>query len=182
MVQTIYGLTAILIVVMLALNVMRIVTGTERKMVVNEVATQVRGLAVDVMEHVGNKWFDEVTDETDAEPSDFPLVTASSFLTPESGFGTTGDGIDCTAFYDPDCNDIDDYDGMTFSRDIEGIPFTATISVQYVDEDDPDQATGTQTYAKEVVVEVSSPFLLLGNDPITVTLRRTFAYNRITSL
>ena len=43
-----------MLVMMLSLNVMRIVTGTERRMVTNEVAMQVRGLAVDVMEHVGN--------------------------------------------------------------------------------------------------------------------------------
>ncbi len=186
MTQTIYGLIAIMLVMMLALNVMRIVTGTERRMVTNEVATQVRGLAVDVMEHVGNKWFDEAINEEGIEAWEFPLVTSVNQLTAESGFGNTGDGAACDHttpnFYDPDCDDIDDFDGMTLDREINGIPFTAAITVQYINPDNPDlPPPGGRTFAKEVVVVISSPFLRLGDDPITVTLRRVFAYNRITN-
>jgi hypothetical protein len=165
-------------VMMLSLNLLRITTGTERQMVLNEVATQVTGFAVDIMEHVGNKWFDEVTDETGV--TIFPLVTSQTQLTASTSFGNVGDGLNCNPadFYDPDCNDIDDFHGMTVNRDLDGIPYTATISVRYVREDDPSTVTD-KSFAKEVSVVITSPYLLLGNTPLQVTLTRVYAYNRI---
>ena len=157
-------------------------------MVLNEVVTQVTGISVDILEHIGNKFFDESTDETGISPADFPLVTFTAELTGEGGFGNTGDGATCdhTNFYDPDCNDIDDFHGITLNRTVEGIPYTAVVSVDYVDEDNPDtdqdpDLPHTRTFAKMVTVTITSPYLLLGNIPLEVKLHRVFTYNRITS-
>ena len=184
MVQTLYGLIAITLAMMLALNLMRTVTGTQRKMILNEVAMQVTGISVDIMEHLANKSFDENTVETGVDLSNLPLVTSANQLTNPGGFGYNQDGGLCDApnfFYDPDCDDIDDFHGLTLNRTVNGIPYTAEIMVRYVEEDNPSLPAPDHTFAKEVTVKITSPYLLIGNDPIEATFSRVFAYNRITS-
>ncbi len=180
MVQTLYGFIAIGLVMLLSLNLLRAATSTEQRMILNEVATQVTGIAVDLMEHLGNKAFDENTDETGIEPSDFPLVTSPSMLTPDNGPDWGG----CPSLYDNTCNDIDDFDGMTIERDVEGLAYRAAIEVRYVNETSPNTTSGVSTYAKEVVITVTTPayrHLLIGGAPLEVRLSRVFAYKRITS-
>lgn len=176
MVQTIYGLLAIMLTMLLSLNLFRITSGAEQRMVLNEMATQVNGIGVDIMEHVGNRWFDENTSEAGITAADFPLVTAPAQLTAEGSTEWGG----CTDFYANTCDDIDDFHGMTLQRSVEGLPYTASITVRYVNPDAPDTPTGSPSYAKEVIVTIQSPYLKLGDNPLTVTLSRVFAYDRIT--
>ena len=186
MIQTLYGLIAVALSMILSLNLLRTTTGAEQRMVLNEVATHVTGIGENLMEHIGNQAFDDNTHEGKAipQPPVFPLVTSPTMLTAEGAFGNTGDGVDCDHttpdFYDADCDDIDDFHGMTLTREIEGVSYTATIAVRYVLVDTPDvYSGGVQTYAKEVVITVTSPYLLLGGTPLEVVLARVFSYKRI---
>jgi len=189
MVQTLYGIIALALAMMLALNLMRTITGTQRKMVLNEVATQVTSISVDMMEHLSTKAFDDKTDESglDLATTTFPIVTTATALTPPSGFGSVAErplpALPCPHpdFYSVHCDDIDDFDGMTMTRTIDGIPYAAEITVRYVNETDPNQVSSTQTFAKEVVVEITSPYLRIGSTPISATFSRVFTYHRRTS-
>lgn len=188
MTQTLYGLIAVALSMVLSLNLLRTTTSAEQRMVLNEVATHVTGVGENLMEHIGNQAFDDNTHEGKAipQPPVFPLIVDVAMLTAESGFGNTGDGAACDHatpnFYDADCDDIDDFHGMTLSREIEGVTYTATIAVQYVVADNPGQdSMGAKTYAKEVSITVTSPYLLLGGAPLAVTVARVFSYKRIVS-
>ena len=82
------------------------------------------------------------------------------------------------------CEDLDDYDGMVLTRTVDGLPYTLTITVRYVQPLAPNVYSSSQTFAKEVLVEVESPYLKVGKagDPLKVPFRRVFTYDKATSL
>jgi hypothetical protein len=175
MVHLLYALTALMMVVLFAQNMQRGVLSGELRMEFNEVRTQMTGAAIDVIDDIDrqNVAFDRLTREVGMEPSDFPLVTSASQLTPEDSFGGCSDFALCL--------DVDDFDDMILTRRVGDFIYDISIDVHYVDEANPNSQTGYQTFAKEVAVTVSHPAIVVGRDPLMVTIRRVFAYNRITS-
>lgn len=172
--QALYGILAMALVALLSLTAMQATRSTDNRILVNEVATQASGVGIDVLEAIGSLPFDSKTDTTKVFV--FPAVTSADQLTAEADFGG------CIAFVD--CEDIDDFDGLTFTRDFDGLDFSVTVAVRYVNEVSPDQYTGTQTYAKEVRLLISNPYVYFTNpsNPLTVEMRRVFSYQRVTSV
>lgn len=173
--QVIYGLTAMALVALVSLTVQRTSTGTQQRMIVNEVATQLGGVGVEVLERIGSLPFDSKTDTT--KVFTFPLVTEANQLTDASAFGG------CVDF--ALCEDIDDFHGLTIQREQDDFTYGLQIDVEYVDVLAPFGSTyGPQSFAKKVTLSVTNPHLYLGDrdNPLTVTLSRVFTYQRVTSV
>lgn len=172
--QALYGILAMSLVALLSLTVMQASRSTENRIIVNEVATQATGAGVDVLEAIGRLPFDSKTDTM--KVFTFPTVTGPNELTAEADFGG------CVSF--ATCEDIDDFHGLTFVRTLDGFDFTVDVSVRYVVETSPDQYSGTQTFAKEVRLEITNPYIYFGSpsNPLTIELRRVFSYQRVTSV
>ncbi|MDX1740688.1 MAG: hypothetical protein R3178_05310 [Rhodothermales bacterium] len=178
--QVIYAFIAILLIALLSLTLQRSVHSTERRQIVNEVSTQLVGVGIDVLEDIGRHAFDYEVDTTRADfplwRDDFPYATNPAQLTPiaSAEFGN------CVDFYS--CDDIDDFHNMTITRVVDGVGFNVDIFVEYVSETTPNVKPGTQTFAKEVRLEISSSALYLSSpaNPLTVEISRVFAYDQPT--
>ena len=178
--QVIYAFIAILLLALLSLTLQRGIHSTERRQAVNEVSTQLTGVGIDVLEYIGRHPFDFEVDTTRADfpmwRDDFPYATDPSDLTPTISSEYGG----CLDYYA--CDDVDDFDGMTITRTVDGMDFSVDIHVEYVNELTPDVKPGSQTFAKEVRLEISSSSLYLRSpaNPLTVEISRVFAYDQPT--
>jgi hypothetical protein len=140
-----------------------------------EMEVMASGVALQVMEFIGQKDFDYATREGS-------YVTEASELTAPSSFGVSGQcdlvaPIQVVAPY-TNCSDLDDYHGMTlqevpFLMQSDTIYFKVTASVQYVT--DAGEETESKTFNKKVTVSLSQDedqqFLLS-----PMTLSRVFSY------
>lgn len=172
--QVFYALIAVLLLGLLSLTVQRTTHRIDARMQVNEVVTQASGIATSIVEAIGSKPFDAKTDTL--KVTTFPTVLSSNELTSKGSFGG------CDSFFL--CEDIDDFDGLVITRELNGFEFTASITVNYVVATNPSIPSGSNTFAKEVLVEISNPSLFVGSpsNPITVPFRRVFSYQKATSI
>jgi hypothetical protein len=114
----------------------------------NKVYLTAFSLADDLIEEIKQKAFDEETVEWRA------ITTAE--LTPKANFGVYDSGESTVADFD----DIDDFDGYSKPVSLphaEG--YLVTCAVDYVDINNPDNISGSQTFAKRIHVTVSSKYL-----------------------
>ena len=185
MYQLIYSIIAIVLVGIMTMHVMLSMTSTQRRQAINEISTQMTEIGTEALERIGRTDFDEQTNEDGRDINDFPLVQNTSQLTAEGSaeWGVCGtNGYD---FWDDRCDDVDDFDDLTSTwtrEDLDGINYTLEFTVNYVDPDDPKTVLGSQSYAKEVIVEVSNPYFTYGGTPYKVKLSRIYAYERITQI
>jgi len=139
---------------------MRTTRKTADRIVFNEMTTQASGVAVDALEAIGRRPFDAVT--TVESPDD---------LTDPGEFG----GCDLFEL----CADVDDFDGLTFRRTVEGFEYEVEVDVWYVDPDSPGSDTPTgPSYAKQVRVRVTNPHIFVGDpsNPLEIEMHRTYTY------
>lgn len=174
--QVLYAFIAMLLVALLSLTLQRGVHSTERRQIVNEISTQLVGVGIDAVEFIGRHPFDSQVDTNDAavKAKGFPYVQDATELTVSGSFGG------CADYYN--CQDMDDYDGMTVSMDVDGLEYDVAIEVRYVQDNSPDTPSGTQTFSKEVRLEISSQYLYLSgpSNPLTVVVARVFSYDQPT--
>jgi len=141
----------------------------------NEILTQVSGVANEIIEDIGTRAFDNRTREdlyADAPTSETELTASGNF------------GGVALANCDTSCKDIDDFHGLTFTRNRDGIDFDVSITVRYVDPDNPDVEAFTQTYAKEVILTITNPNIYRLNNPdslVQIEIGRVFSYFRTSS-
>ena len=110
-------------------------------------------LADDMIEEIKCKSFDETTTQ-------FPTTNPAS-LTPAADLGRDGSETYSTF------NDIDDFNGYTRDVDAphaEGYHILCTV--QYVEDDNQDVVSSTQTFYKKVTVTVTSPYM---NRPVNLS-------------
>jgi hypothetical protein len=171
----IYGILAILLIVFLGLNMQRGQLQTQDRMVVNEVATDLSGVAYSILDFIGRTPFDENTDESKVpQPVEYPVITSTSQLTAAASFG----GCGSLTLVPEDCDDLDDFHGLTGTRTVGGLDYTFAVTVRYVDPANPNTVVGAPTYAKEVAVVVQNPYLTLNGAPMPVRMTRVHTYNR----
>ena len=172
--QALYGLLAMSLVALLSLTAMQAMRGTDNRIMVNEMATQATGVGVDVLEAIGQLPFDSKTDTT--KVFTFPTVTLPEQLTSAADFGGAADFASS--------EDIDDFDGLTFTRTLDGFAYTVSVEGSYVVETSPSQYSGSQTYAKAVRLLITNPHIFFGDpsNPLTIEMRRVFTYQRATSV
>lgn len=111
----------------------------------NKVILTAISLGDDMIEEIKARAFDE-------ETLDFPTERAA--LTDSSAFGP--DAGETRPVFD----DVDDFHDFTrFITAPHAEDYYVSCIVEYVDEDDPDIVSGTQTYSKRATVTVTSPYM-----------------------
>ncbi len=154
--QTMIGLLALMASMLISLNVQRASLSAQLDVIHSEMETIAGGVALDVLEHVGLKAFDE-------ETKDGNTVESPEDLTPLPF--STGKHYE-------DADDLDDFNEMqTYVITEFDFDFEVDIRVEYVDEDDPEQVSTTQTFVKKVTVTVGN-----ANLPQPVQIAYVYAY------
>ena len=136
----------------------------------NEILTQVSGVATEILEDIGASAFDNRTREDLFET---PPAGAGA-LTPAASFGGVS-AEDCASL----CLDIDDFHGLTFREEHGGFDFDVSIAVRYVNPDDPEQSSGTNTFAKEVILRITNSNIYHAGRPdslMPIEIGRVFTY------
>jgi hypothetical protein len=129
---------------------------------------EMRAVNIDLLDYLATIPFDERTDTTGVIDFDTPQV--ASELTSPGSFGGN-----CQPFVT--CGDLDDYHGKTIRRTLSWFDIETRIEVVYVSVDDPKVESGTQSFAKEVRLFVSSPYLrTLKPDLPDVRIGRVYTY------
>lgn len=128
------------------------VTITESEVVITGVS-----LAQSLIDEIKTKNFDqnEVSGTIDS-PNDLSQV-----LGPDSGENIGLPDTSSTHSFNSHSvyNDIDDYNGYTRIVDTDiAENYTINCTVNYVQVTNPDNASGTRTYCKRIIVTVTSPF------------------------
>lgn len=129
---------------------------------------EIRAVNIDFFDYLATIPFDART----VNEADSTYVTPSlaTELTSPGGFGSS-----CTPFID--CIDLDDYHGKTIQRTLSWFDIETRIEVVYVSIDNPNVAPGTQTFAKEVRLFTSSPYLTEMNSNFSeVRMARVYTY------
>lgn len=130
---------------------------------------EIRAINIDFFDFLATLPFDARTVNED-DPT-YVTPYNPSELTPAANFGGGG----CTPYVT--CVDLDDYHGKTIVRNLSWFDITTRIEVVYVSVDNPNVETGTQSYAKEVRVYASSPFLTKVNANLSeIRMARTYTY------
>ncbi|MDZ7300899.1 MAG: hypothetical protein ONB44_02020 [candidate division KSB1 bacterium] len=98
-----------------------------------------------------------------------PYITDPSTM-PGSFTPASGLGHGSWEIY-PNYNDVDDYNYFSTTRTENGIDFTVSIRVQYVEDSNPEVAVSYRTFFKRMTVTVSSSWL-----PRSLVLKHIFSY------
>ena len=171
--QLIYAVSAVAMAGALSLSVSRGIFASKQLAFRNQMLTQVSGVANEILEDIGSTPFDDRT-----RPGNFPAPPNSAAeLTQLSNFGGNCDP-------EATCDDIDDFHGKSFSREPGGIPFNVDVSVKYVSEDDPASVETAPTFAKEVTLTITTPYVYRGtlDHPIKIVISRVFTYFKNTTV
>lgn len=144
--ESLISIGALIVFSLVSLNFNTTILENTTVEVENKVYLTAFSLADDLIEEIRQKAFDAAT-------VDFPTTNPASLTSPYSL------GHNSSEIY-PNYNDVDDFNGFT---KIVSAPhaenYHVTCSVYYVDSDNPDNITLTQTFYKKVIVTVSSPYL-----------------------
>jgi len=175
MAQLIYTIAAIFILgtVVLTFNVK--IHGTQERMAFNELTLAMTGVGAELLNEIGKAEYDPNTI--------FGEVLPRNQLSVEGGWGSGSCNPDANF---SGCFVINDFHGKTASRTVtrvyQGTTYTVTydvtdIEVHYVTEAPPYTPSNTQTYAKEVTLNVSTPALVDGaGAPIEIPMSRIYMY------
>ena len=151
--QSLLSMGAMIILALSSLNFNSSVLETSTVEVESKVALTAFSLADDLIEEVKGKSFDETT-------KPFPTTNPAN-LTPANSLGPES-GESYSTF-----DDIDDYNGYVKNVSAPHAEnYHIGCLVQYVDGDNPDQVTLSQTFYKKVTVTVTSPYM---KDPVTLS-------------
>lgn len=173
--QVIYAFAAVAVAAILSFQFLVGSAASRNQVYKNEILTQVSGVAIDMIEDIGTRAFDERTREDlhDDAPA------SADELTAPANFG----GVSAAAC-DTACLDIDDFHGLSFTRENNGQIFDVEVEVRYVDPSNPDSVTTTKQFAKEVVLSISNQHIYRKNNPdslVVIEVGRVFTYNRVGS-
>ena len=156
--QTMLGILALMLATMFAVQQQRHAAHTRMGMIRTEIGTQSTGVAVDRLEEIGSKAFDEATIGNVS-------YTTSDSLTAVSAFKLDAPG-----------NDIDDFHGVTIDTfrvaTSDTLWFRVQSTISYASETSPDQVVSGPTKVKKATVKV---YNLTVPAPDTITLSQSYA-------
>lgn len=145
-IQSILAMGALILLALLSFNFNSAVLQNSTADVENKVAMTAISLGDDLIEEMKSRSFDQTTVE-------FPTSNPAS-LTPVDSLGPeTGEVY-------PNFNDVDDFNGYVqhvstpFAED-----YHISCLVQYVDPNNPDNVSSTQTFFKKATVSITSPYM-----------------------
>jgi len=161
--QTILGMLALMIVGTFSLGQHRDAARTYNELVDDELEIAAAGVAMHVMELIGNRAFDERTEP--AEVNTKGMLADEQQLTTSSAFGSsTGCDLDEPYKDTVQCDDIDDahmaegeWQDVPFRlKDGRELPFEVHVEVFYVDLSDLDTPlySGQKSHHKKVIVRI----------------------------
>ena len=145
-VQSMLTIAGMVILALISLRFNSTVLNTSESQTENKVYLTAFSIADNLIEEIKGKSFDQTTIQ-------FPTTNPASLTPPASLGPDSGEAY-------PNYNDVDDYNG--FKETITAPYFetyNVSCSVEYVNSNDPDVASSTQTFYKKVTVTVSSPFI-----------------------
>ena len=175
MVQILYTVTAIFVlgITVLTLNVK--IHGSQERMMFSELAQEMTSVGAELLNEIGKADYDPNTI--------FGEVLPRASLSVESGWGS---GLCAPDNKFSGCFVINDFHGKTATRSITRthknttytVDYNVTdLEVHYVTEAAPHTASPTQTYAKEVTLNISTPALVdASGDPIEIPMSRVYTY------
>ena len=141
--QTMMGLLALMIAMLLSLNVQRASVSAKRHVIDMEMETIAAGIALEMLDYAGSKPFDAATA--------IGTVDNVNELTPLP-FSTGGTYADA--------DDLDDFHQIQpHTLSVFAFDFEITCAVAYVDATDPEVVATSQTFAKKIIVTVSHELL-----------------------
>ncbi len=176
--QTLLAILGLMVTVLLSFSTQREVVSSQREMIANELEVMGTGIALEAMETIRTRAFDNATlDATE-------VVTKGNFSFPFS------DGNKCRVFHDGSgvkCEDLDDFHNMLEATlefevsETESLPFHVNAEVHYVERNSEGDfvRVNHKTYQKEVLVTVQDA-VSEGRRPYLtkpIHLSRTFSYN-----
>ncbi len=145
-VQSILAMGALILLAVLSFNFNSAVLQNSTVDVENKVALTAISLGDGLIEEMKGKSFDQTTIK-------FPTSNPASLTKPDSL------GPDSGEFY-PNFNDVDDYNGFV---EHVSTPFVEdyhiSCVVEYVDPNNLDNVSSTQTFYKKAIVTVTSPYM-----------------------
>lgn len=179
--QTLLAMLALMLATLLAINQQRMRVETQRAMLDDELEVMATGIALQSMEYIGTKAFDQQTtaannlfgrliDDEDELTAHFPTERRCPLLPDDEG----------RAGYDT-CDDINDYNAMQWERvpfvvGADTIAFEVRAEVYYLN--DARERTSQRYFNKEVVVTVQQ--VVEGDEPMLlrrpVQVSRMFSY------
>lgn len=176
--QTLYALLALSILSLFSFNQRRALLQSYASMIDDEMEVMASGVALQVMEYIGSKDFDDATKNSNR-------IDSAALLSSEGSFGVSTRcdvvaPIEETGSYQV-CDDLDDFHKMKLERvpffmEQDTVFFDVTSLISYVDNSGKD--TASRSFNKKVEVIVQSPdsttFL---REP--VHLIRTFTYEKM---
>ncbi|RMD98513.1 MAG: hypothetical protein D6814_07420 [Calditrichaeota bacterium] len=151
-------LAAVLLLSMMSVSVNNNLSQGKEALQDIEIAHMAVGITQQFIEEAKSKKFDEVVGTLD--PSNMP-----SGFTP---WNALGHGAGETY---PNFDDVDDYNNFSNTVSVQGIPFSVSIQVGYVQDTNPEQIVSTQTFFKKMTVTVTSSWFTG-----SVTLKHIFSY------
>lgn len=176
MIQILYTLVAIALLAMIGLNLQRGAAHTAQQQTFNEVATQLTGVGIEVLEHIARDsvYFDRHAFDFRSVPPACGRIDSTQialFADPAAFGGQTYTG---SRF-------IEGFHGLKETIDRDGLEYEVGITVRYVDEV-THVVSSTETFAKEVLLDITNPYLHLGDpdNPVTVRMSRVFTYDKVT--
>lgn len=186
MAQTLLGVLALILASLMSFNQKRSATANYETMVQNEIELAVTGSLTHVMEMIGSRSFDERStpdgiDDAQALPvEDSEFYEASQFGSADRG--NNGCNLN-KPFLTPQCDDVDDTDGIEdqvviieLSNGLS-IPVLVDVDVEYVVDREVQTSSSEPTRHKLVVIRGESPYLPYG----AITLERVFSYDPLES-
>jgi hypothetical protein len=175
MAQMIYAIAALAAVTLFSVSLRHSGVNTEQEMFITEARTRMIGIARESVEEISRMElpFDEKTDaDRLSQYVVFPYVSSAAELTAVGAFGG------CTTMH-TGCLDLDDFHGLELlDQDADGLPFDLAVEVVYVDTLSG-AASGSQTYAKELTVTVTTGAVRISEQPVSVSYSRVYAYPSI---
>ncbi len=184
--QTLLGVLALVLASLMSFNQKRSATNNYERLVHNEIELAVTGSLTHVMEMVGSRAFDERTtpDGIDAIQA-LPENDDEFFQEDQFGHADRGEG-GCDLgkpFLTPECDDVDDADGIKgqvvhteLSTGLT-IPVLVDIDVEYVVDREVQTRSDLPTRHKLVVIRGTSSHLPNGS----VQIERVFSYDPLES-
>lgn len=160
--QTLLSLLGLSLVTLLSVNQQRVTTQGYQNRLHDEYDLAASGVMMHVMELIASRSFDENT-TPEAINLQRGVPDRPSQFTHRAGFGTSAACDLERPALTPDCDDVDDLDGIEDQRvyaRLRGdktLPFDVSIDVYYVDDDDLEAPVSYRTKNKRVILTAESP-------------------------
>lgn len=179
--QTLLGLLGLSLVTLLSVNQQRVTTQGYQNRLHDEYDLAASGVMMHVMELIASRSFDESTTPERIDATNRVPEHPSEF-THRWQFGTSADCDLERPTLTPECDDVDDLDGIRNQavyarlRGDKTLPFEVSIDVHYVDDADLETPVPYRTKNKRVILTAESP---LRPGVELVRLERVVSYDPI---